>query len=206
MVLRTFLGRNKSNLQRIFTAAGEKYVQGASTEAITSAPVLDTLGEIEESRKMQAAVQAELALLKDERRRIADSFTPDGGPGKKIQSLERHIAEAQGQLRALFLRYGRLASESPDSPEYAALLESGDRLLLDRAVALKGVVEEREQRIEKLRASLAIDEEKAKIARMERSIADHRHRIAESEKNIRELTGQIEESNRQIEELSKVLD
>jgi hypothetical protein len=205
MVLRSFLGRNKNNLQRIFTVAGEKYVQSAAKEAIASVPVLDTLGEIEESRKVQAAIQAELALLKEERRRVSDSFAPDGGPVKKIQSLERHITEFQGQLRALFLRYGKLAFESPRSPEYTDILESGDEQLLDRAASLKSAVEENGRRIEKLKASLAIDEEKAGIAKMERSIAEHRRRIAESEKGIRELTGQIEESNDKIEELSKIL-
>jgi chromosome segregation ATPase len=213
MVLRTFLSKNKNNLQRIFFAAGEKYVQGvdvfASEEAtpvIASAPVLETLDEIGASRKLQAAVQARLVLLREERRRITDAFTPDGGPVKKIQSLERHIAGVQEQLRALFLRYGKLASEQPEQPSITPLLESGERELLDRIAVLKSTVAENERRIEKLKASLAIDEEKARIDKMGRSIADHRRRIAESENTIGDLTAQIEEANARIEELSKVLD
>ncbi|MDR1410711.1 MAG: hypothetical protein LBI91_00735, partial [Spirochaetaceae bacterium] len=158
MVLRSFLGRNKGNLQRIFSAAGEKFAQEAPKETPGNASVLETLGEIGRSREAHSAVQAEIANLKEERRRITASFAPDGGPSRKIPALERHIAEAEEQLRALFLRYGALAFESPGQPEYAAILESADRLLLDQAAALKNSAGESGRRAEKLKASLAIDE------------------------------------------------
>lgn len=204
MVLRSFLGRNKTNLQRIFNAAGEKFAQDAPEEASGNASVQEALGKINGSREAQAAVQAEIAALKEERRRITASFAPDGGPSRKIPALERHIAEGKEQLRALFLRHGALAFESPERPEYAAVLESADRLLLDQAAALKSSAAENELRAEKLKASLAIDEEKAGISRMERLIADHRRRIAESEKNIQELDGRIGEAKKRIEDLAKI--
>jgi chromosome segregation ATPase len=206
MVLRSFLGRNKSNLQRIFSAAGEKFVQDAPKEAADNVSVLDALAEIDGFRKAQAAAQAEIALLKEERRRITSSFAPDGGASRKIPALERHAAETREQLRALFLRYGALAYESPELPEYAAILESAERQLLDRAAALKSAAAESDRRAGELRASLAIDEEKAKIGKMERSIAIHRRRIAEGEENIRELDARILEANRRIEELSRALE
>jgi chromosome segregation ATPase len=206
MVLRSFLGRNKNNLQRIFNAAGEKFVQNAPKEAIDNVSVLDVLGEINGSRGTQAGVQTEIALLKEERRRITASFAPDGGVSRKIPALERHIAETREKLRALFLHYGRLVSESPEQPEYAAVLENADYQLLDRAAALKSEAAENDRRAERLRASLAIDEEKAKISKMERSIIFHRRRIAESEENIRELDGNILEANKRIEDLSKALE
>jgi chromosome segregation ATPase len=206
MVLRSFLGRNKNNLQRIFSAAGEKFVQDVPTEAIDNASVLDVLGEIIRFRETRAAAQTEIAALKEEWRRITSSFAPDGGVSRKIPVLERHIAETREKLRALFLHYGRLVFESPERPEYAAVLESADRRLLDQAAALKSAVTENERRIEEFRASLAIDEEKAKIGKMERSIAFHRRRIIESEENIRELDGRILEANKRIEELSEGLE
>jgi chromosome segregation ATPase len=206
MVLRSFLGKNKSNLQRIFSSAGERFVQGAPTEAIDNASVLDALGEINRFRETQAAAQTEIAMQKEEWRRITSSFAPDGGISRKIPALERHIAETREKLRALFLHYGRLVFESPERPEYAAVLEGADRRLLDRAAALKSAVTENERSVEKLRASLAIDEEKAKIGKMERSIAFHRRRIAESEESIRELDGRILEANKRIKELGEELD
>jgi chromosome segregation ATPase len=212
MVLRSFLGRNKSNLQRIFTAAGEKYARGVPEEAAAGVPAPDIGGDlggvldrIGESRKAQAAQQAALALLKEERRGIAASFAPDGGAARKIQALERHIAGAREQLRALFLRYGRLAFESPELPEYSGILESSGRQLLDRAASLTAAVAENERHIGRLKASLAVDAEKAAVGRMERSIAGHRRRIAESEKAILELNSQIAEAGGRIEELSKLL-
>jgi chromosome segregation ATPase len=206
MVLRSFLGRNKSNLQRIFSAAGEKFVRDAPKEAIDNVSVLDVLGEINGFRETQTAAQTEIALLKEERRRITASFAPDGGVSGKIPALERHIAETREKLRALFLHYGGLVFEAPEQPEYAAILENADRQLLDRAASLKNAAAENERNAEKLRASLAIDEEKAKINKMERSIVFHRRRITESEENIRELDGRILEANKRIEELSKSLE
>ena len=201
MVLRSFLGRNKSNLQRIFSAAGEKFAQNAPTEAIDNASVLDALGEIIGFRETRAAAQTEITVLKEEWRRITSSFAPEGGISRKIPVLERHIAETREKLRALFLHYGGLVFESPERPEYAAILESADRRLLDRVDALKSAVTENERRIEELRASLAIDEEKVKIGKMERSIAFHRRRIAESKESIRELDGRILDANKRIEKL-----
>ncbi|MDR2786484.1 MAG: hypothetical protein LBB83_11290 [Treponema sp.] len=206
MVLRSFLGRNKSNLQRIFNAAGEKFVQDAPKEAIDNVFVLDMLGEINGSRETQTAAQTEIALLKEERRRVTASFAPDGGVSRKISALERHIAETREKLHALFLHSGRLVSESPEQPEYAVMLENADHQLLDQVAALKSAVEENDRHAEKLRASLAIDEEKAKIGKMERSIVFHRRHIAESEENIRELDARILAANKRIEELSKSLE
>ncbi|MDR0452175.1 MAG: hypothetical protein LBH15_03955, partial [Treponema sp.] len=161
MVLRSFLGRNKGNLQRIFSAAGEKFAQDAPGEAAYGASVMEALGELSRSRDAQSAVQSEIAVLKGERQRVTASFAPEGGVSRKIPALERRIAEAEEQLRALFLRHGALAAESPEQPEYAAVLESGDRQLLDQAAALKRSAGENDRRAEKLKASLAIDEEKA---------------------------------------------
>jgi predicted nucleic acid-binding Zn-ribbon protein len=205
MVLRSFLGRNKNNLQRIFSAAGEKFVQDAPKEAIDNVSVMDLLGEINGFRETQAAAQAEIALLKEERRRITASFAPDGGVSRKIPALERRIAETREKLRLLFFHYGTLVFESPEQPEYAAVLEDSGRQLLDRISALKNAAAENERNAEKLRASLAIDEEKAKIDKMEHSIAFHRRRITESEENIRDLDGRILEANKRIKELSAVL-
>jgi chromosome segregation ATPase len=205
MVLRSFLGRNKSNLQRVFSAAGEKFAQGAPGAASGNPSVLEALGEIGSSLKAQSAVQAEIAMLKEERRRIGASSAPDGGPSRKIPALERHIEELKEQLRALFLRYGAFVAGLPEQPEYAAILESGERQLLDRVAGLKNAAAENGRRIGELKASLAIDEEKAGIGRMERLIADHRRRIAESEKSIRELDGRIGEAKKRIEDLSRAL-
>jgi predicted RNase H-like nuclease (RuvC/YqgF family) len=205
MVLRSFLGRNKNNLQRIFNAAGEKFTQDVPKETVEDVSVLELLGEISGFRETQASAQTEIARLKEERRRITASFAPDGGVSRKIPALERRIAETREKLRLLFFHYGTLVFESPEQSEYAAILEDPDRQLLDQISGLKNAAAENGWNAEKIRASLAIDEEKTKIGKMERSIAFHRRRITESEESIRGLDTQILEANRRIEELSSVL-
>jgi predicted RNase H-like nuclease (RuvC/YqgF family) len=204
MVLRSFLGRNKNNLQRIFNAAGEKFTQDVPKKTVEDVSILELLGGISGFREAQASAQAEIARLKEERRRITASFAPDGGVSRKIPALERRIAETREKLHALFFHHGVLVFESPEQPEYAAILDDSVRQLLDRISALKNVAAENARNAEKIRVSLAVDEEKAKIAKMERSIALHRRRITESEENIQSLDALIFEANKRIEELSAV--
>ncbi|GHU85376.1 hypothetical protein FACS189473_4340 [Spirochaetia bacterium] len=203
MVLRSFLGKTQSSLQRIYQAAGEKFVLSASGIAVSGAAVLDALSAVDESRKAQAALASELALLREERRRTNESFSVEGGPVKKVQALERHIAHAREELRDLYLRYGKLAEASP--AEFAPMLEAADKLLLERAGTLRAAAAENEKRIEKLSASLAIDEEREKIAKMTKAIAEHRQRIAASEGAIRDLSGQIAGAEGRIGDLSQTL-
>ncbi|GHV88985.1 hypothetical protein AGMMS50267_13450 [Spirochaetia bacterium] len=203
MVLRSFLGKTQGSLQRIYQAAGEKFVLSASGVAVSSEAVLDALRAVDDSRKAQEALSTELALLREERRRISESFSVDGGPVKKIQGLQRHIAHAREELGALHLRYGELAEASP--AEFAPVLTAEDRLLLERALTLRKAAAENETRIEKLKASLAIDEEREKIAKMTKAIEEHRQRIANSESAIRDLSDQIAAAEGRIGDLSQTL-
>ncbi|GHT75099.1 hypothetical protein FACS1894124_5970 [Spirochaetia bacterium] len=205
MVLRSFLGKTQGNLQRIYQAAGEKFALSASGVAVSSAPVLDALRAVDDSRKAQGALSTELALLREERRRINESFSVDGSPVKKIQGLQRHIAHAREELGELHLRYGELAEASPTAAEFAPMLTAEDRLLLERAGTLREAAAENETRIEKLKASLAIDEEREKIAKMTKAIEEHRQRIANSEGAIRDLSDQIAAAEGRIGDLSQTL-
>jgi prefoldin subunit 5 len=203
VVLRSFLGKSRSSLQKIFTAAGERYFQAASGEADVSTGVKRLLEEIEILKEESAALDAAIAGLKEERRRINDTFSPDGGPVKKIQALERHIAHSREELRGVFLRYGRKieAAAEADLPP----LDESDDKLLENIRENRESIQEYDREIEKLKAAIAIDEEKAAIAKMEKSIKDHEGRIRAAEEAIASLTARIKDAGARIEELTKVL-
>jgi DNA repair exonuclease SbcCD ATPase subunit len=203
MVLRSFLAKNRNNLQRIYTLAGEKYSQSVSAAPPPPSGIAALFTEIEAARQDSAVLGADLARLREERRRIGDAFVPDGGPAKKIQALERGIARSREELRGVFLRYGRELEASPESR--AAPLDEADAQLLANIRRGREAVLLYDTEIEKLKASLAIDGEKAAIARMEKAVEEHEERIRSGEEAIANLKVQIEEAQARIAELTRVL-
>jgi hypothetical protein len=205
VVIRSFLGKNQKNIQRIFTAAGEQFTRSAFREGDADAGFRDILNEIEEGRRVQAELTGELARLREERRRTGESLSSGGSPQRRIRALERQILHAREQLRGVYLRYGTRLEGAPSHKGLGDLLTADDRFLTDRIRQLRKSIRDHEGRIEILEASLAIDEEREGIAKKEKAIVEQRQRIALSEKTIADLTGQIEEARRRIEELSRKL-
>jgi chromosome segregation ATPase len=196
------LGKSRSNLQRLYTLAGEKYSQSG----LPSGPEIAALfTEIETAKQDSAVLDAELARLKEERRRIDETFSPDGGPAKKIQTLERGITHSREELRGVFLRYGHELEVSAAAKSGAPPLEEADTHLLENIRKGREALRIYDREIEKLKASLAIDEEEAAIAKMEKAIEEHEERIRSGEEAIAGLTRQIEEARARVEDLTKVL-
>jgi chromosome segregation ATPase len=204
MVIRSFLGKNQGNLQRIYLAVGEQFSSAGFQEPIGNPGILSVLGEIEGIRKRILERNEALNVLRNERRKIGDAFSAEGGPVKRTQSLERHILHFREKLRSLYLRYGERIAGGALEEESAPLLTDDDRLLLDKITQLRNAIEEYDKSIDKLKASLAIDAERAEIAKMEKSIEAHKQRIAVSSEAIRDLERHIAESNRRIHELMEV--
>ncbi|MDR1862697.1 MAG: hypothetical protein LBQ67_02130 [Treponema sp.] len=205
MVLRTFLGKSRSSLQKIYTLAGEKYSQSPSSGLDAGPEITALLGEIETLKQESEVLSADLLRLKEERRRIGDAFSPDGGPAKKIQTLERRIAHSREELQAVFLRYGCELEAAGSSGAATPPMDEADTQLLENIRKGREAIRLYDREIEKLKASLAIDEEKAAIAKMEKAIRDHEERIRAGEEAIASLNKQINEAKARIEELTKLL-
>jgi chromosome segregation ATPase len=218
LVLRSFLGKSRNNLLRIYAAAGKQWILSGSpgspdgegeahapeggSAVLYNAEIDARRGEIEGVRKNISALEEELAILKDERKKIVDSFGSGGRPIKKLQILEKQAEQTKEQLASVYRSFGGYAAER--AGEFAPALEEQDCLLLDEAGKFRKSIGEYESQIEKLKASLAIDEERAEIKKMERIMEDHRLRIAASENTIAELKEHIAEANRHIQELQKI--
>jgi peptidoglycan hydrolase CwlO-like protein len=189
-------------------------VEGESSTAVLPPDLRDALLEIDRHRKAAAGLSAALTQLRTEQRRINDIYASDGGPVRKIQSLERHIAQSRQQLRDLYRRFGKQAEEAAGPGEAAGEaagakgaadaafpLEGDDELTLERIRKTRDIIRDYEVQTEKLKASLAIDEEQGKIARMERTIEDHRRRVKAAEEDIKGLSREIDEANARIRDL-----
>jgi chromosome segregation ATPase len=203
MVIRSFLGKSRVNLRRIHAAAGETYLSLDKGEPVTSTAVLHIRGEIDKLRAKNADLNEELTVLREERRRINDSFSPEGSAAKKKQILERHIQQTREQLSQVCLRCGRLAEEGGFEGKWAAPGEDM-AALPGRVREKRALIADYDAQIDKLNAALAIDAQKREIERMEKTIGDHRRRISVAETAIAELNSRIVESNRRIQELMKI--
>lgn len=192
MVLRSFLGKNQGNLRRIYQDAGERFILSSPEEQPGLEPERE---EIEGQRRLQEALGQELNRLREECRGIGDSFGADGGPGRKIQSLERRILLARERLRELYLRCGgRLEAAGENA--------SGEGQM-EKIRILRKTIAGYERQIEQLNAALGIDEAEAEIAKLERAISAQRARIAASETTIDQYARKIDGAKERILELSK---
>jgi tetratricopeptide (TPR) repeat protein len=205
MVIRSFLGKSRENLRRLYKDAGEKFILAGLGN--TSAGEIRTLiEEIEEGRKASSDIIAELAVLRGERRKIGESFSSEGGPAKRIQGLEKHIGHTREELRGVYLKFGGRAADSSLREHFAGIFTGENLLLLEGIEKRRNALGDYEIRIEKLKAALAIDEEETEIEKLSRAIDEHKQRIAAGEKAIADLEDRIKAAKRHIGELLLVLD
>jgi DNA repair exonuclease SbcCD ATPase subunit len=214
MVLRSLVTKNQAGLERVYVEAGEKYFshhERGTADNPDKPAIADLLAQVSGIRRELAELNESLTGLRNERRKVIDSLGTEGGSrssgfAKKIKTLERHISHAQEQLVGLCIRFGGHFADIVEegASEEEDLLREGNKAVLGKVRKLREEIAEYDTNIEKLRASLLIDEARAGIEKMEKAITGHRQRIAASENAISGLQKQIEESNRRIQELMKI--
>jgi len=209
LVLKSFLGKAQENLDQLRRTVGERFCLRNSGSLFPETAEIDSLcGEIELARSELEAVSRDTAVLRDEKRAISDGFGADGGPARYIQNLKNQISGIQNELRALYRRMGAEAAFPADGGRakiVASLLGPGDRENIESAVGTSRAIDDCDAAIEKLKAAIAIDDEKAKIEKHRRAIQEKRDRIAQAERNIAELEGSIRDCEASIEKLRELL-
>jgi septal ring factor EnvC (AmiA/AmiB activator) len=224
LVLRSFLTKAQDNLEQLYRSIGERYgrrenlaesTEGTLSEGESGTEIKEIYAEIEEARSLSRALSEELMALGEEKRKISAEFSAEGGPLKQIQVLKNHIAGVKDQLKAMYRRVGSEAvaiASSSDGEDgegrirfIKALIGPDDGETLNSAGQISLAIRDADAAIAKLRASLAIDDEKAKIERFRRQIEDKKARIAEAEKEIAEFEESIKDSEKYIEGLQKLL-
>jgi DNA repair exonuclease SbcCD ATPase subunit len=214
MVLRSFLTKSLDSLEKLYHNAGEQFFRNkAESRLMSNSEIAGRVNEIMENKGVSAVLTEELAQLREERGLIGSEFTASGGPLKQIQGLKKKICHAQDSLKTLYLHFGETSScadiKTAPSKKGAQLLASiiGElgQEILDEINRLRLLIQNDTTAIEKLRASLAIDEELEKIEKFRRSIAEKKTRIAEAEQSITEFENRISGAEKHIEELQQLL-
>ena len=202
VLLKSQLAKNRNDLQRLYAKAGERYLLARADSVAPTGKAGELLQKMDDFTGMEEEIAAHLAAQKELRGTILDSFKPEGSGNRKIQSLQRRIAEIEERLRKLYMEYGKQAEASVrEDPE----LRTEEQGILSALEELREAIQDATAHIAQLSASLAIDEERAKIDRMEKQIRENKERISAAESLINELTASIEECKSRIEDLSEVM-
>lgn len=209
LVLKSFLSKAQESQEQLYLNVGERF---SSRDAVLKEDDAIFREEVEQIRNISRTAQEEIAVLKDEKRMLLAGFGIDGNPQKQIQSLKNHINQVRENLTNLYRVFGAQASGIMDDeiqPERKYFIDTivtaEDGEIIGRAVRLNSSILECEKNIVKLKASLAIDEESAKIEKYHRAIIDKKNRIADLEGAILELEQNVSESEAIIKELRKKL-
>jgi hypothetical protein len=216
LVLRSFLTKAQENLEQLRRNVGERYSDRYSGRLLDSgaqdagfaeagAEITELCAGAEAKRAELRGFTLNLEKLREEKRAISGSFSAEGSPLKQIQSLKNNIVRNEDELKALYRCIGAEATASERRESVASLVRLEDQETLDSAARAGTSIREAETAIEKLKASLAIDDEKAKIEKYLRMISDRKDRIAQAEKSIAEFEAGIRNSESIIERLKNLL-
>jgi len=210
LVLKSFLSKALDNLEQLYYTIGERY---GNREPISyDDDVAMILAELEILTSASKDVQDEISELNDEKRIITAGFGIDGNPQKQISSVKNHIAQVNDSLGSLYRNFGSQAAGikdaeiNPDRKYFIdTIVTAEDSEIIGRAGRLHESIINNAKAIEKLTASLKIDEEKSKIEKYHRSIEDKRKRIVDLEKGIADLEDSVSDCRKYIQELEKQL-
>ena len=209
LVLKTFLSKTQDSQEQLYNNIGERYSNRDSVCEGDNVSVIRT--EIDALRKISHIAQDDLSALKDEKRIITASFGIDGNPQKQIQTVKNHINQVNESLNNLYRKFGAQASgiDEDIAPERKYFIDTivtaEDGEVIGRAARLSQSINDNEKAIAKLKASLAIDEEKIKIEKYQRSIEDKKNKIIDLKKAISDLEESVSDCERFIHELEKQL-
>jgi hypothetical protein len=220
LVLRSFMTKAQENLEQLRRNVGECYSrdyrlpdEGGNDLPVENTGIESLCAEIERKRARSDALLADIAALREERRQINSSFSAEGGPVKHINTIKNHIANVQNELKAMYRRMGaecasiNLVAGVPAERRQTldSLLLPQDGEILDSASRIDKTIHDCEEEVKKLEASLAIDDEKAKIDKFRKMIYEKREKIAKAELDISEYEEGIRDSEVFIKKLQDLL-
>ena len=179
LVLRSFFSKAQENQEQLYLTVGERFTgRDADYGDNETAGLCEEINQI---NTISRIAKEELSILKDEKRMIQAGFGIDGNPQKQIQNLKNQISQIRENLSILYRVFGAQASGIMDDeivPERKYFIDTivtaEDGEIIGRAVRLNQSIIDCEKNITKLRASLSIDDEKAKIEKYQKKIVERK--------------------------------
>lgn len=201
---KSLLAKNKAALQRLYRTEGEKFLD-AKPEQVPEGELALNAAKAAELKGQLSGLAADLSELKENRRRVLESFGSDGSPSRRILGIEKHINHVKEECAVVCVSFGSMAAEDGGKEAVSAFMSDEDVLVLQRAEIFKTQIAQREQNIKRIETAIDIDNEKAEIEKMNKAIQNHQQKIAAAKESIADLEKQIAETELRIEELKVFL-
>jgi predicted nucleic acid-binding Zn-ribbon protein len=205
VVIKGLLAKHRGSLTRLYRRAGERFAAPEHAGEAGEGEAGALLEHIAGVRERASSLTTDIAFLRGERRRAGEALNAGGNPARRVQGLEKDIARTEGAAREVCRRFGGYCLDPAWKGWYASLLTKEDSPVLGRIESLEASIKDTEGHIGKLKAAIAIDEEKAEIEKLKEGIEAERRRIAEAEESIREMGERIGDAENHITELTKRL-
>ena len=205
-VSRALFLKNQTALQKLYRSTGERLLSTAQADAVDE----DGYKKVMELKSSLSSLATDLALKKGERRKMGDLFSAEGSPSRRIQVIEKHIAQIKEKFSGVYLRFGILAAESAGKKSggkgaLSSILTEEDDSVLEKAELLASHIAEAELSMEKIKTAISIDDGKIEIEKMKKSILSQQQKISAAANAIADLERQIAETEQHIEELTTFL-
>jgi predicted nucleic acid-binding Zn-ribbon protein len=205
VVIKALLAKNQASLKRLYRKAGEKFVSPENAGQTGKGEIVSLKEKIDKFRQLSSSLSADLAFLRGEKRKAAEALGVEGNPAKRIQGLEKQIAHTGEEIRNVYRRFSAYSLDPAWKGFYGSLLTKEDSTVLGRIKSFEESIQDTETHIEKLKAAIAIDEEKAEIEKLNAGIEAQRRRIAAAEESIADMRERIAGAETHIAELTKLL-
>ncbi|MDR0472789.1 MAG: hypothetical protein LBH43_03835 [Treponema sp.] len=205
LMIKTLLFKNQSELHRIYRSAGEQFIEAGENFEEGEDDLKEAAKEAVRLKKVQEELAADIALLKEEHKKVQNSFKGDGNPARRIQVLEKKISLARKETANACRCFGGFVLEEKYQVYFKPLLDEDDKKAAERAAAFRMSAEESSVKIEKLKAAIEIDNEKAGIEKLKKSIDSEGRRILAAQEAIAGMEKGIQAAEKRITELKKLI-
>lgn len=201
LMVKAALGKSRGDLVRLYRKAGEDFFNADGGYGPLAGKEAAALAETAAGQRRQvSALGNEILQLREERLHLGEQT--GANPASRIRGEERAIERAGERLREIYCAFGEAVS---GGGKKKASLRKEDEALLKEVKAARELVAADDARIEKVRAAIAIDGEKAAIGKARGDIDRARRKIADCQRGIREQEANIAEREARIAELEKKL-
>ena len=205
LVVKTLLSKNQADLNRVYRSAGERFIIRGEDYKAGEGEIRETAGDASRLKRSQDDLASEIAMMKEDRKKTLERFRGEGNPARRIQALEKMTLKLKGEKSGICRRFGGFTFEKEYSGYFGPLMGEEEKKIAERAAAFRMSADENSVRIEKLKAAVAIDSEKAGIERLKKSIDSEESRIQAAHEAITGMEKEIKDAEKRIAELTKLL-
>ncbi|MDR1788443.1 MAG: hypothetical protein LBR16_08365 [Treponema sp.] len=197
------LGRSQNALEKVYRAAGEAYFAAPETVPLAGAEASAAASSSGGLRARVSAAGEQILKASGDKKAIEDDIGKGLGPGSRIKEAKKAIDAREKELVSLYQCFGARAAD-PESKEHA-LVKKGDKAALAGIEAAHEKINADEAKIDKLRASIGIDTERAALERLRKNIARAKSEIGAHEEDIAAMEAEAAKRNARIAELAERL-